>query len=241
MYYFYEDTYEDNNSRDLSTDDTVYYDQIFDRSSKKKINDLSEQEDPIYFQNYSISNKKRGRLSHSTTYFVKTPKTHTRETKDNIIRKIKIAYLHLFLIPFFNALIKSHFHFQKIKLCKLSKDFVNISSKDGIKHFGKLLVHEILSTKITTKCFRKNPEHNNISINKYLNVYPFNTILQLSNDICFKKMFLGGNIKINDDINIDDNKILTFAKWKEKIKKEGATLSYLKEIDKIAVNFFEDE
>ena len=242
---FYSNFDDETHIADYSTEDTIDFNRIFNNDSNEKTQYLFEREEIGIFQNekplYQFVHKKKGRHSLTTPIFETTSKIHTKESKDNIIRKIKISYLHHFLIPFFNSLIKFHFRFQKYKLCKLTKKFVNITDKKGIISFGKLSIQDTLSKKITSKCSRKDPKSNKNSISQLSSKYPFNYFLQLTNKECFQKMFMEGNTKINEQIQIDNDKILTFTKWINKLRAKGESQIYLNEIQKYAINFFPNE
>ena len=243
------DCYEDYNDEtyiaNYPTNDTIDFQAIFNNHSSEETQYLLEKEEFGIFQNehplFHFIHKKKGRHSHTTIIHDTTSKIHTKITKDNIIRKIKISYLHLFLIPLFNSLIKLHFGFQKYKLCKLAKQFVNITDKKGIISFGNLLIQDTLSNKITSKCYRKDPKINKNLINHLSTKSPFNYILRLTNKECYQKMFLEGNTKIDDQILIDNDKILTFTKWIDKLRTKGESQAYLNEITKYAFNFFLNE
>ena len=181
-------------------------------------------------------NKKRGRKKTN-----EKKKDHTKNCKDNQLKKIK-AHFHKFILCFFNLLIRKFYGFQKYsflkgiyRLDKTNPDFNEDNifiGNDITKKTNRKLINislkEFLKQEVSPKCSRHEKNENNKIFEEKLNkkfINEYNYLFQTSYKDFYKNYYLKFNE--NDDL------IIELQKENLKLKKENQKI---KNFDDLLIN-----
>ena len=181
-------------------------------------------------------NKKRGRKKKN-----KKKKDHTKNCKDNQLKKIK-AHFHKFILCFFNLLIRKFYGFQKYSFLKgiyrldktnpeFNEDNIFIGNDITKKTNRKLInisLKEFLKQEVSPKCSRHEKNENNKIFEEKLNkkfINEYNYLFQTSYKDFYKNYYLKFNE--NDDL------IIELQKENLKLKKENQKI---KNFDDLIIN-----
>ena len=172
-------------------------------------------------------NKKRGRKKTN-----EKKKDHTKNCKDNQLKKIK-AHFHKFILCFFNLLIRKFYGFQKYSFLKgiyrldktnpeFKEDNIFIGNDITKKTNRKLInisLKEFLKQEVSPKCSRHEKNENNKIFEEKLNkkfINEYNYLFQTSYKDFYKNYYLKFNE--NDDL------IIELQKENLKLKRENQKL-----------------
>ena len=181
-------------------------------------------------------NKKRGRKKTN-----EKKKDHTKNCKDNQLKKIK-AHYHKFILCFFNLLIRKFYGFQKYSFLKgiyrldktnpeFNEDNIFIGNDITKKTNRKLInisLKEFLKQEVSPKCSRHEKNENNKIFEEKLNkkfINEYNYLFQTSYKDFYKNYYLKFNE--NDDL------IIELQKENLKLKKENQKI---KNFDDLLIN-----
>jgi hypothetical protein len=181
-------------------------------------------------------NKKRGRKKTN-----EKKKDHTKNCKDNQLKKIK-AHFHKFILCFFNLLIRKFYGFQKYSFLKgiyrldktnpeFKEDNIFIGNDITKKTNRKLInisLKEFLKQEVSPKCSRHEKNENNKIFEEKLNkkfINEYNYLFQTSYKDFYKNYYLKFNE--NDDL------IIELQKENLKLKKENQKI---KNFDDLIIN-----
>ena len=181
-------------------------------------------------------NKKRGRKKTN-----EKKKDHTKNCKDNQLKKIK-AHFHKFILCFFNLLIRKFYGFQKYSFLKgiyrldktnpeFNEDNIFIGNDITKKTNRKLInisLKEFLKQEVSPKCSRHEKNENNKIFEEKLNkkfINEYNYLFQTSYKDFYKNYYLKFNE--NDDL------IIELQKENLKLKKENQKI---KNFDDLIIN-----
>ena len=181
-------------------------------------------------------NKKRGRKKTN-----EKKKDHTKNCKDNQLKKIK-AHFHKFILCFFNLLIRKFYGFQKYSFLKgiyrldktnpeFNEDNIFIGNDITKKTNRKLInisLKEFLKQEVSPKCSRHEKNENNKIFEEKLNkkfINEYNYLFQTSYKDFYKNYYLKFNE--NDDL------IIELQKENLKLKKENQKI---KNFDDLLIN-----
>ena len=181
-------------------------------------------------------NKKRGRKKTN-----EKKKDHTKNCKDNQLKKIK-AHYHKFILCFFNLLIRKFYGFQKYSFLKgiyrldktnpeFNEDNIFIGNDITKKTNRKLInisLKEFLKQEVSPKCSRHEKNENNKIFEEKLNkkfINEYNYLFQTSYKDFYKNYYLKFNE--NDDL------IIELQKENLKLKKENQKI---KNFDDLIIN-----
>ena len=181
-------------------------------------------------------NKKRGRKKTN-----EKKKDHTKNCKDNQLKKIK-AHYHKFILCFFNLLIRKFYGFQKYSFLKgiyrldktnpeFKEDNIFIGNDITKKTNRKLInisLKEFLKQEVSPKCSRHEKNENNKIFEEKLNkkfINEYNYLFQTSYKDFYKNYYLKFNE--NDDL------IIELQKENLKLKKENQKI---KNFDDLLIN-----
>ena len=151
-------------------------------------------------------NKKRGRKKTN-----EKKKDHTKNCKDNQLKKIK-AHFHKFILCFFNLLIRKFYGFQKYSFLKgiyrldktnpeFKEDNIFIGNDITKKTNRKLInisLKEFLKQEVSPKCSRHEKNENNKIFEEKLNkkfINEYNYLFQTSYKDFYKNYYLKIKIK----------------------------------------------
>ena len=248
-------------------------DERFENESLEKTNSTNqieneiknESENEYYFEekktnneNKKYTNKKRGRKKLNYK-----KKDHTKNCKDNQLKKIK-AHYHKFILCFFNLLIRKFYGFQKFSFLKgiyrldktnpeFNEDNIFIGNDITKKTNRKLInisIKDFLKQDVSPKCSRHEKNENNKIFEEKLNkkfIDDYNYLFQTSYKEFYKKYYL--NYNQNEKLIIDlKNENLKLKKENQKIRffhdlinnlSSKENNEYIKEIIKLGYNYIE--
>jgi hypothetical protein len=172
-------------------------------------------------------NRQRGRKKTN-----EKKKDHTKNCKDNQLKKIK-AHFHKFILCFFNLLIRKFYGFQKYSFLKgiyrldktnpeFKEDNIFIGNDITKKTNRKLInisLKEFLKQEVSPKCSRHEKNENNKIFEEKLNkkfINEYNYLFQTSYKDFYKNYYLKFNE--NDDL------IIELQKENLKLKRENQKL-----------------
>jgi hypothetical protein len=248
------------------------YDERFENESLEKTNSTNqieneiknESENEYYFEeknnneNNKYTNKKRGRKKLNYK-----KKDHTKNCKDNQLKKIK-AHYHKFILCFFNLLIRKFYGFQKFSFLKgiyrldktnpeFNEDNIFIGNDITKKTNRKLInisIKDFLKQDVSPKCSRHEKNENNKIFEEKLNkkfIDDYYYLFQTSYKEFYKKYYL--NYNQNEKLIIDlKNENLKLKKENQKIRffhdlinnlSSKENNEYIKEIIKLGYNYIE--
>ena len=203
-------------------------------------------------------NKKRGRKKTN-----EKKKDHTKNCKDNQLKKIK-AHFHKFILCFFNLLIRKFYGFQKYSFLKgiyrldktnpeFKEDNIFIGNDITKKTNRKLInisLKEFLKQEVSPKCSRHEKNENNKIFEEKLNkkfINEYNYLFQTSYKDFYNNYYLKYN-ENNDLINELQKENLKLKRENQKLKNFDDLINnlsfkekneYINEIIKIGNSYVE--
>ena len=153
------------------------------------------------------TNKKRGRMKKKQN--TKYKREHTRDSPDNILRKIQVHFIN-FIVYFLNVILKN-FNFKQ-KFMKLDYEFKKGIKKEILNILKSKNLAELISQEISNKYKTKNKKYNKNIYDEIKNFKVINEILSINYLDFFKNIYfqnkkyidlrefgLDKKIKITDD------------------------------------------
>ena len=209
---------------------------IFNDFNKENNENIISNDNKKENEKEKILNKKRGRKKTN-----EKKKDHTKNCKDNQLKKIK-AHFHKFILCFFNLLIRKFYGFQKYSFLKgiyrldktnpeFNEDNIFIGNDITKKTNRKLInisLKEFLKQEVSPKCSRHEKNENNKIFEEKLNkkfINEYNYLFQTSYKDFYKNYYLKFNE--NDDL------IIELQKENLKLKKENQKI---KNFDDLLIN-----
>ena len=229
---------EKNNEKSIFNNDNEKNNEnnIFNDFNKENNENIISNDNKKENEKEKILNKKRGRKKTN-----EKKKDHTKNCKDNQLKKIK-AHYHKFILCFFNLLIRKFYGFQKYSFLKgiyrldktnpeFNEDNIFIGNDITKKTNRKLInisLKEFLKQEVSPKCSRHEKNENNKIFEEKLNkkfINEYNYLFQTSYKDFYKNYYLKFNE--NDDL------IIELQKENLKLKKENQKI---KNFDDLLIN-----
>ena len=229
---------EKNNEKSIFNNDNEKNNEnnIFNDFNKENNENIISNDNKKENEKEKILNKKRGRKKTN-----EKKKDHTKNCKDNQLKKIK-AHFHKFILCFFNLLIRKFYGFQKYSFLKgiyrldktnpeFNEDNIFIGNDITKKTNRKLInisLKEFLKQEVSPKCSRHEKNENNKIFEEKLNkkfINEYNYLFQTSYKDFYKNYYLKFNE--NDDL------IIELQKENLKLKKENQKI---KNFDDLLIN-----
>ena len=229
---------EKNNEKSIFNNDNEKNNEnnIFNDFNKENNENIISNDNKKENEKEKILNKKRGRKKTN-----EKKKDHTKNCKDNQLKKIK-AHYHKFILCFFNLLIRKFYGFQKYSFLKgiyrldktnpeFNEDNIFIGNDITKKTNRKLInisLKEFLKQEVSPKCSRHEKNENNKIFEEKLNkkfINEYNYLFQTSYKDFYKNYYLKFNE--NDDL------IIELQKENLKLKKENQKI---KNFDDLIIN-----
>ena len=219
-----------NNYNEKKYENNIFNDYNQEKNENKIINDYNKENNEKIISNKKENekekylNKKRGRKKINDK-----KKDHTKNCKDNQLKKIK-AHYHKFILCFFNLLIRKFYGFQKYSFLKgiyrldktnpeFNEDNIFIGNDITKKTNRKLInisIKEFLKQDVSPKCSRHDKNENNKIFEEKLNkkfINEYNYLFQTS----YKDFYNNYYLKYNENNDL----IIELQKENLKLKKEN--------------------
>jgi hypothetical protein len=219
---------------EIDEDESEFYVNKREEESLNKIFQVEARNDS---SSTNSTNKKRGRMKKKQN--TKYKREHTRDSPDNILRKIQVHFLN-FIVYFLNFILKN-FNFKQ-KFMKLDYEFKKGIKKELINILKSKSIGELISKEISNKYKNKDKNHNKKIYEEVKNYKVINKILSINYLEFFKNIYfqnkkhidlreygLDEKIQITDDSRMFKDLINKNKNDKQKIY-QSIKINYLPEL-----------
>ena len=166
---------------EIDEDESEFYVNKREEESLNKIFQVEARNDS---SSTNSTNKKRGRMKKKQN--TKYKREHTRDSPDNILRKIQVHFIN-FIVYFLNVILKN-FNFKQ-KFMKLDYEFKKGIKKEILNILKSKNLGELISQEISNKYKTKNKNYNKNIYGEIKNYKVINKILSINYLDFFKNIY----------------------------------------------------